>query len=171
MTTTPEFLSRDCEQYSAKWDSITASSPAVVTATKYFQANIGSVTSIDQLLSNTRLFDYAMTAFGLGSMTYAKGMMRQVLEQGVSSSTALANTLNNPNIKAFATAFNFAGQRRTATTQSSTLQTECGQRLRSADARHERGPAESGRSARTSIFNRTLRILPASIRFSPTRNC
>src|SRR6185437_3243456 len=66
---------------------------------------------------------YAMTAYGLGDMTYAKGMMKKVLEQGVDSSKALANTLNNPKIKAFATAFNFAANG-AATTQSPTLLTD-----------------------------------------------
>jgi hypothetical protein len=91
----------------SRYQTMTAADPTVAQATKYFQANIGSVTTPAQLVNNPRLFNYAMTAFGLGDMTYAKSLMQKVLEQGTSSSTALANTLNNPNILAFANAFNF----------------------------------------------------------------
>lgn len=105
-----------------KWEATTAAQPQVQVQTKYFEANIGKVTSINDLINNTQLFDYAMTAFGLGSMTYAKGLMKEVLQQGTSSSSALANTLNNPNILAFAKAFDFADNG-AATTSSSSLQT------------------------------------------------
>ncbi len=105
----------------SKWQAMTAAQPQVATATKYFEANIGKVTSINALVNNPQLFNYAMTAFGLGNMTYAKGLMKEVLQQGVSSSTALANTLNNPDILAFAKAFDFADHG-ASTTSSSTLQ-------------------------------------------------
>ncbi len=106
----------------SKWQALTAQQPQVATQTNYFQANIGSVKSIDAFTGNTRLFDYAMTAFGLSDMTYATGLMKQVLQQGVSSSTALAHTLNNPDILAFAQAFDFA-HNGASTTSSSALQT------------------------------------------------
>jgi hypothetical protein len=105
-----------------KWQAITAAQPQVQLQTNYFQANIAKVTSVDDFINNTQLFDYAMTAFGLGDMTYAKGMMKEVLQQGTSSSSALANTLNNPNILAFAKAFDFADNG-ASTTSSSSLQT------------------------------------------------
>lgn len=103
-----------------KWRSIAAKSPDVAIQSKYFQDNIGKVKSIDDFMKDARLFNYAMTAFGLGDMTYAKGMIEKVLEQGVTSSKALANTLNNSNIKAFAQAFDFADNG-ADTTSSSTL--------------------------------------------------
>ena len=104
----------------AKWQQITAKEPANALQSKYFQANIGKATTISSFVNNPRLFNYAMNAFGLGSMTYAKGMMTKVLQQGVTSSKSLANTLNNPNILAFAKAFNFAANG-TSTTSSSSL--------------------------------------------------
>jgi hypothetical protein len=60
-----------------------------------------------------------MNAFNLGSMTYAKSLIQQVLEQGTSSSTALANQLNNPNILALANAFNFSDYGSAATQATS----------------------------------------------------
>ena len=64
-----------------------------------------------------------MTAFGLSDMTYAKGLIKQVLQQGVSSATALANTLGNPNILALAKAFNFAANG-ASTTSSAAASTD-----------------------------------------------
>jgi hypothetical protein len=98
-----------------RYQTMTAADPTVAQATKYFQANIGKITSADQFVNNSRLFNYAMTAFGLSDMTYAKSLMTQVLQQGTSSSTALANKLNNPKILAFAQAFNFAQDGSTTT--------------------------------------------------------
>lgn len=103
----------------SQWQAYTAQTPAVQNATQYFQKNIGSVTSAQELVDNPRLFDYAMSAFGLSDMTYAKGLMEKVLQQGVTSSTALANTLNNQNIHAFAEAFDFADNGSTTTSSSS----------------------------------------------------
>jgi hypothetical protein len=104
----------------AKWQAITAKSPANATQTKYFQDNICKVKSAADLMKNSRLFNYAMSAFGLGDRTYAKGLMTQVLKQGVASSATLANKLNDPNILAFAKAFDFAANGAN-TTSSSTL--------------------------------------------------
>ena len=104
----------------SQWRTITAKNPAVQTATQYFENNIGNVTSAQQLVDNPRLFNYAMSAFGLSDMTYAKGLMEKVLQQGVTSSTALANTLDNTNILAFAKAFDFVDNG-SATTASSGL--------------------------------------------------
>ncbi len=103
-----------------RWLAATAQAPAVAVATKYFEENIGKVKSAGELINNPRLFDFAMTAFGLGDMSYAKGLMREVLAPGVTSSKTLANTLPNPNIRAFAKAFDFAGHG-AATTASPAL--------------------------------------------------
>ncbi|WP_024878058.1 DUF1217 domain-containing protein [Methylosinus sp. LW3] len=116
MTTLATYLQIANNQ--SKWQAMTAKSPDVATQTQYFEDNIGKVTSIDEFMKNSRLFNYAMTAFGLGSMTYAKGLMQKVLEGGVSSNSALANTISSANIKAFAQAFDFAANGETTTTSS-----------------------------------------------------
>jgi len=100
-----------------RYQTMTADDPTVAQATNYFQANIGKITSPEQFVNNSRLFNYAMTAFGLSDMTYAKALIKKVLEQGISQSTALANTLDNPKILALAQAFNFA-QDGASTTQT-----------------------------------------------------
>ena len=93
-----------------RMQTATANDPQVKNDTAYFLANIGKVTSISDFVNNYRLFTYAMKAFGLEDMDYAKGLMTKVLQGGVTSSSALANTLNNSAYKAFATAFDFVGQ-------------------------------------------------------------
>jgi uncharacterized protein DUF1217 len=88
--------------------AMTAKSGAVQTASAYYAANIGKVTSIDDFVGNYRLLSYALNAFGLGAQVNSTALVKQVLEGGVANPNSLANTL--PQWKAFATAFNFVGQ-------------------------------------------------------------
>ncbi|KAB2943252.1 MAG: DUF1217 domain-containing protein [Hyphomicrobium sp.] len=85
----------------------TAAQPQVARETEYYLANIGNVKSIDDFLADDRLFTYAMQAWGLGDMSYAKAFMRKVLTEGVDSNDAFANTLADSRYKEFAKAFNF----------------------------------------------------------------
>jgi hypothetical protein len=87
--------------------AMTAKEPAVQTASAYYAANIGKVTSIDDFVGNYRLLSYALDAFGLGAQINSTALIKQVLEGGVSNPDSLANTM--PQWKAFATAFNFVG--------------------------------------------------------------
>jgi hypothetical protein len=108
MTTIGSYLS--VAKDLGRWRTITEKSPDVANETKYFKENIGKATSIEALLGDRRLFNYAMKAFGLGDKTFAVGMMRKVLEQGVDGPRDLARTLRNPNILAFAKAFDYAAK-------------------------------------------------------------
>lgn len=106
MTTFTDYL--QISKNLSRYQKLTAAEPAVSQATKYYQANIGKVTSAEQLVKNTRLFNYVMNAFGLGDMTYAKKMIQTALEQGLTGSKALAVKLNNPKITALVKVFDFA---------------------------------------------------------------
>lgn len=86
----------------------TAKRSDVARETEYYLANIGKVKSIDDFLADNRLFSYAMKAFGLGEMTYAKAFMRKVLSEGIDSQQSFANSLVDPRYRQFAAAFNFA---------------------------------------------------------------
>lgn len=90
--------------------------------TAYYLANIGSVHSIDDLMSNARLYDYALSSYGLDPSTQDKDMIRKVLEGGVSDPKSLANTMEDKRYAAFATAFDFAAYGEDATTYNSTQQ-------------------------------------------------
>lgn len=89
---------------------MTAAEPAVKTATAYYQANIGKVTSIQDFVGNYRLLSFALDAYGLGDQINATALITKVLEGGVSNPKSLANTLSDPRWKAFAAAYDFAGQ-------------------------------------------------------------
>ncbi|MDH7786856.1 hypothetical protein QBD01_002883 [Ochrobactrum sp. 19YEA23] len=95
--------------------------PVVSRETAYFQENIGNVKSIDDFMSDTRLYNYAMKAFGLEDMAYAKAFVRKILTEGVTSDDAMANKLTDKRYKEFATVFDFAGKGAEAT-QSTDVQ-------------------------------------------------
>ena len=84
-----------------------AAQPDVARETAYYKAKIGDVKSIDDFLGDRRLYAYAMKAYGLEDMTYAKAFMRKVLTEGVSDRTAFANRLADDRYVAFAKAFDF----------------------------------------------------------------
>ncbi|MER2249325.1 DUF1217 domain-containing protein [Methylorubrum podarium] len=84
-----------------------AAEPSVARETAYYEANIGRVKSVDDLLGDQRLYAYAMKAYGLEEMTYAKAFMRKVLEEGAASAASFANRLADDRYTAFAKAFSF----------------------------------------------------------------
>ncbi len=107
-TTTADYLA--VTQNLTRYQAMTAAEPAVKTATAYYEANIGKATSIQDFVGNYRLLSYALDAYGLGDQINAKALITEVLEGGVSNPKSLANTLSDPRWKAFAAAYDFAGQ-------------------------------------------------------------
>lgn len=75
----------------------------------YYRDNIGKVKTVDDLLKNDRLYQYAMKAYGLEDMTYAKAFMRKVLESDLSDANSYANKLVDKRYREFAAAFTFGG--------------------------------------------------------------
>ena len=75
--------------------------------TAYYKANISKVTSPDDLLKDYRLYSYAMKAYGLEDMIYAKAFMKKVLESDLNDSDSYANKLTDERYRQFAAAFNF----------------------------------------------------------------
>jgi hypothetical protein len=94
----------------SKWQKVTQSAPAVKQQTKYFQDNIGKATTVAQFVNNPRLFNFALTAYGLGDQVKNKALFTKILQQGVGSQSNLAYTLHNVNILAFAKTFDFTGK-------------------------------------------------------------
>ncbi|MCL4766658.1 MAG: DUF1217 domain-containing protein [Hyphomicrobiaceae bacterium] len=85
-----------------------ARKPEVARETAHYLANIGKVRTIEDLLADDRIFAYAMKAFGLEDMTYAKALMRKVLAEGIDDRQSIANGLADSRYREFAEAFNFA---------------------------------------------------------------
>lgn len=86
----------------------------------YFRDNIGKVTSADDLLNDQRLYAYAMKAYGLEDMTYAKAFMKQVLESDMTDASSFANRLSDKRYRDFATAFSFGTSASVAQSDSQT---------------------------------------------------
>ena len=85
----------------------TSASKPVALETANYLKKVGGIKSIDAFIANTRVFTYAMNAFGLGDMAYAKGFMRKVLTEGIDDSKSLANRLADDRFVNFARAFDF----------------------------------------------------------------
>lgn len=85
----------------------TADKPVVERNVQHYRDDIGKVASIEDFISNDRVYRFAMKAHGLEDMTYAKAFMRKVLEEGMDSPSALANRLADKRYRDFAEAFNF----------------------------------------------------------------
>lgn len=86
--------------------------------TKYYKENIGNVKSVDEFLNNYQLYSYAMDAFGLGEMTYAKAFMRKVLESDLNDQNSFANKLTDERYREFASTFNFSKSTTTVQTEA-----------------------------------------------------
>ena len=89
----------------------------------YFKEKIGSVTSVDDLMSDRRLLKVALGAFGLGGDISKKGFIRKVLEEGTEDSNAFAMRLTDTSYRKLASVFGFGDKSgvRTGTSGFATL--------------------------------------------------
>ena len=85
-----------------------ASQPVAAREIAYFKAHIGTVKTIDDFIGNTRLFNFALQAYGLKDMAFAKAFIKKALTEGVSSSHAFAMKLSDQRFRQFVSAFNFS---------------------------------------------------------------
>ena len=102
-----------------------ASQSVVSREIDYYRKNITSINSIDDFLGDDRSYAFAMRAFGLEDMIYAKAFVRKVLEEGIDNPQSFANTLTDRRFREFAQTFNFQRYGATTTafdrTQSGTI--------------------------------------------------
>jgi hypothetical protein len=89
--------------------------PEIKRESDYYLTNIRNVKSVDEFMKNDRLYNFAMTAFGLKDMIYGKAFMRKVLTEGIDGSKSFALQLADPRFREFAETFNFARYGGTAT--------------------------------------------------------
>ncbi|MEO1139475.1 MAG: DUF1217 domain-containing protein [Pseudomonadota bacterium] len=91
-------------------DSQTAAfnrSPQITRDTDYFEAEIGKITSAEDLVSDRRLLRVTLGAFGLGDDIENRFLIRSVLESDTNANDALANRLADDRYAALADAFGF----------------------------------------------------------------
>lgn len=98
------------------------SQPVVARETEYYLENIGKVTSIDDFVNDSRLFRYAMKAFGLEDMSYAKAFMVKALEGGLTDEDSFANKLTDKRYTEFVETFNFTDDGETVTQSTAAQQ-------------------------------------------------
>jgi len=96
------------------------SQPSVQRATDSYLASIENVKSIDDLMSNDKVYNYVMTAFGMEDMAYAKAFIRRVLTEGIDDPNSFANKLTDTRFRDLAETFNFARYGSTAMSFSRT---------------------------------------------------
>jgi hypothetical protein len=99
-----DMVSRDLKKSLA----IVAQDPVAKREIAEYQKQIGKVKSIDDFLENDRVYRFAMKAFGLEDMIYAKAFMRKVLEGGIAKRDSFANSLTDQRYREFVDTFNFA---------------------------------------------------------------
>jgi len=83
----------------------------------YYKENIGKVATVDEFLDDYRLYSYAMKAYGLEDMIYAKAFMRKVLDSDMSDANSFANQLTDTRYRDFANAFAFTAATPSAQTE------------------------------------------------------
>ncbi len=81
--------------------------PVVKRDTEYYLANITKVKSIEDFMANDRLYRYAMKAFGLEDMAYAKAFITKALKEGIDEPDSFANKLTDKRYYDFVETFNF----------------------------------------------------------------
>ncbi|MCO6186899.1 DUF1217 domain-containing protein [Rhizobium sp. L1K21] len=97
-----------------------SSDPQVQRDTAYYKENIVKVTSVDEFMDDYRLYSYAMKAYGLEDMTYAKAFMKQVLESDLTDSSSFANRLSDSRYRDFAIAYQASAQSKTLMSSAQT---------------------------------------------------
>ncbi|WP_171236101.1 DUF1217 domain-containing protein [Ruegeria sp. HKCCA6837] len=75
--------------------------------TRYFLENIGKVESAEQLVSDRRLLQVALGAFGLEGDLDNRFFVRKILEDGTRADDALSNRLADKRYREFSDAFGF----------------------------------------------------------------
>lgn len=108
-----------------------ASEPDVKREVDYYKANISKIKSVDDFIGNQRIYNFAMNAFGMKDLVYAKAMIRKVLNEGIDTPKAFAMTLTDQRFRELAETFNFKAYGPAATAFDRTQQGTVDKYLRS----------------------------------------
>lgn len=84
-----------------------AADAAVSREQTYYRETIGTIKTLDEFLDDDRVYAYAMKAYGLEEMTYAKAFIRKVLESDLTDTSSFANLLTDTKYKTLAAAYDF----------------------------------------------------------------
>lgn len=88
--------------------------PTVIRDVDYFRENIANATSAKKLVSDRRLLQVALGAYGLSEEIDKRAFIQKILEEGTDFGDSFANRLSDPRWRQFARDFgygNFTGPR------------------------------------------------------------
>lgn len=88
----------------------------VKTETAFYKANVSNLHSIDDLMNNKRLLNFALASYGLDPAVEKPETIRKMLAGGVTDAKSPANQLTDKRYAAFVSAFNFKDRGENATT-------------------------------------------------------
>ena len=120
-TTTRDAVQKDTlKLYAMKTETglVASSEYFVEVETDYYLGKVATLQSIDDLMADKRLLNYALAAYGLDPSLETPARIRQMLEGGVADPESPANQSAEKAYVAFVTAFNFAEYGETATTRT-----------------------------------------------------
>lgn len=98
-TAVPETQSQQDSVIAGYKQSILDEATSADTETANYKQNIGSITSVDGLISNSRLYDYALKSVGIDPDTYSTSFIKQVLTSDPNDSKSYLNSLDASTIK------------------------------------------------------------------------
>ncbi|NTF44744.1 DUF1217 domain-containing protein [Rhizobium rhizogenes] len=101
-----------------------AKQASVKSDQQYYDTHIGNIKNVEDFLKDHKLYSYAVKAYGLEDMAYAKAFLKKVLTSDLSNSSSFANKLTDPRYRQFAAAFNFGANSSKQTAQSDTQKTD-----------------------------------------------
>jgi hypothetical protein len=96
--------------------------PSIKRQADDYLANIAKVKSVDDFMSNDKVYRFAVTAFGLKDMIYAKAFIRKALTDGIDNPNSFTTRLADSRFREFVETFNFARYGSTATSFDRTQQ-------------------------------------------------
>ncbi|MEQ8252125.1 DUF1217 domain-containing protein [Oceanibaculum nanhaiense] len=80
----------------------------VMREVEYFKKKAGSIESVDDLIKDRRLMNFALSAFSLEDEAQYPGRLKKVLESDLDDNSSLANRLSDNRYREIASAFDFA---------------------------------------------------------------
>ena len=95
------------QNYVAQAGTGSAAAAVAKAEATYYQANVNNVTSVDDLLSNTRLVTFMEKAAGIPSGSISTATLRQALTSDPTDPKSFVNTQTNASLRALAFSFNF----------------------------------------------------------------
>ena len=109
------------ETYDRQYEAF-SSSGNYQSDTEYFLENISEVQTAEDLLTDRRLLEVAVSAFGLSEEIDYYALLERVLNEGTTADDALANTLDDERYVNFSEAFGFGSGQTLQTADSSAMQ-------------------------------------------------